>query len=137
VILVDTSVVIDLLRGSDNPKVRLFDALMDQDVPFALTPFTVQEVLQGTADDLEYRRTRDYLRTQRIAWLPDHALDTYERAARIFFDLRRQGVTVRSTIEILIALTAIEHHAPLLHNDRDFDLIAAAIPELTILNPPA
>jgi predicted nucleic acid-binding protein len=65
-------------------------------------------------------------------YLPNE-LKSYEHAAKIFFDLRRKGTTVRGTIDVLIALTAIEHNLILLHNDRDFDAIAKFTPELKVL----
>jgi len=52
----------------------------------------------------------------------------------MFFNLRRQGITVRSTIDILIALTAIKNNLLLLHNDRDFDVLASKLEVLKIFN---
>jgi len=51
----------------------------------------------------------------------------------MFFDLRRKGSTPRSTIDILIALTAIEYNLILLHNDNDFDFMSKHIPDLEIM----
>jgi predicted nucleic acid-binding protein len=51
-------------------------------------------------------------------------MNAWEAAARIFYDLRRQGLTVRSTIDCCIAQAAIDHQAVLIHNDRDFEAIA-------------
>jgi len=58
---------------------------------------------------------------------------TYVRAAHIFRSLRRKGVTIRKTVDCMIASVAIEHDLFLLHNDRDFDLIAADS-KLRVLN---
>ena len=58
----------------------------------------------------------------------------YEEAAMLYFNLRRKGITPRSTLDILIALTAIKNSLALLHSDRDFDMMAKHIPELRILN---
>ena len=52
----------------------------------------------------------------------------------LFFDLRRSGVTPRITMDMLIALTAIEYNLQLLHEDRDFDIMANHLPTLQILN---
>jgi len=133
VILVDSSVLIHALGGrADRPKARLFEQVIARDIPFAICPFVYQEVLQGVADDLTYRRVRSYLETQECLW-PPAGLAGYEQAARLSWTLRRQGVTVRSTSDALIACTAIHHHAPLLHDDRDFDVMAEHVPDLTIL----
>jgi predicted nucleic acid-binding protein len=63
--------------------------------------------------------------------LPE-TIETYEKAAHLYFDLRRKGVTPRSTIDILITLTAIEHNLLLLHNDKDFDIISEKLTDLKI-----
>jgi len=78
-------------------------------------------------------RVRLYLNTQECLWLPSD-LAVYDQAARLYWGLRRQGVTIRSTVDILIALTALTHDAWLLHDDRDFDQIAAHTPTLKILS---
>jgi predicted nucleic acid-binding protein len=134
VILVDSSVLIKALgHQTDSPKVRLLDRALAQEIPVAICPYVYQEVLQGVADEVTYARVRRYLDTQECLWLPSE-LATFEQAAHLYWNLRRQGVTIRSTIDVLIALTAMRHHALLLHDDRDFDQMAAHLPELTILS---
>ena len=59
---------------------------------------------------------------------------TYDRSAVLYYGLRREGATPRSTLDMLIALTAIENKLALLHDDRDFDLMTQCLPELKILN---
>jgi hypothetical protein len=131
-ILVDTSVLIDFLKGQTNAKTLLFDEVLTRDIPFGLSPYTFQEVLQGARNEKEYKQLHDYLSTQIIYFLPEEKA-TYEKAARLYFDLRRKGITPRSTIDILIALTAVENKLMLLHNDRDFDLMAEQVDTLRIL----
>jgi len=132
-ILVDTSVIIDFLKGHHNAKTELFESVLKQKAPYGLASYTYQEVLQGARDEREYKRLKDYLSTQRICFLPE-TIELYEKAALLFFNLRRQGFTPRSTIDILIALTAMENDLFLLHNDRDFDMIASKTADLKILN---
>lgn len=131
-ILVDTSVLIGYLKGQDDARTLLFDELQTRKIPFGISPYTLQEVLQGARNEKDYQRLREYLSTQVIYFLPEE-ISTYEKAARLYFDLRRKGLTPRSTIDILIALTALEHNLMLLHNDRDFDLMAEQMEELKIL----
>jgi predicted nucleic acid-binding protein len=132
VILVDSSVLIRFLgQRTNHPAVQALTDVLDQDLAFAICPYVYQEVLQGVRDELTFRRVKSYLDTQDCLWLPS-SLDTFARAARLYWDLRHSGVTIRSTIDVLIALTAIEHDAWLLHDDRDFDAIAAHCPELKI-----
>ena len=131
-ILIDTSVLIDGLKGVKNPKTELLALIVKQKVQYGISVYTYQEVLQGARDDREYKRLKEYLSTQKIYFLSE-TVATYENAARMFYDLRRKGVTVRGTIDILIALTAIENGLFLLHSDRDFDVIAANVSDLKAL----
>lgn len=131
-ILVDTSVLINYLKGRDTEKTGLFAEVLVRDIPFGISPYTYQEVLQGARDESEFDKIKTYLSSQTFYALSE-GFETYERAARMYFDLRRKGVTVRSTIDVLIARTAIECKLALLHDDRDFDHMAAHIRELRIL----
>ncbi len=133
-VLVDTSVLIGFLKGQTDSKTLLFKEILSRHIPFGISAFTYQEVLQGARDKGEFETLKDYLSTQRI-YYPEQEAVTYVKATKLYFNLRRKGITPRSTIDILIVLTAIENKLTLLHNDRDYDLIASHIPELIILNP--
>jgi predicted nucleic acid-binding protein len=134
-ILVDTSVLIDYLQGIDNEKSRLLDAVVEGNVPFGISAYTYQEVLQGARDEAEYATLDANLSTQKIYFLPSEA-EAFAQAARLYFDLRRKGKTVRSSIDLLIAQTAIHYKLALLHNDRDFDVIASVAKALKIFKVP-
>jgi predicted nucleic acid-binding protein len=136
VILLDSSVLIPFLGGKRNSGVESLEEILAQDLPYAICPYVYQEVLQGAADEISYKRLKSYLDTQECLWMPP-TLDTFSRASRLYWDLRRAGVIVRSTIDVLIARTAIEHKALLLHFDRDFDLMAAHTPDLRVYAPRA
>jgi predicted nucleic acid-binding protein len=127
--LVDTSILINYLKGNDNEKTAVFENALTQKQPYGISPYTYQELLQGAIDDKEYDVLKNYLSSQIIIFLPA-GIQTYEEAAELYFKLRRQGVTPGSTIDVLIALTAIKNNIPLLHDDRDFDAIASKIPDL-------
>jgi predicted nucleic acid-binding protein len=131
-ILVDTSVLIKFFKGDADPKVELLKEILARDVPFGISAYTYQEILQGARDEAEFQTLSEYLSTQTIYFLAQEA-DTYEKAAMLYFNLRRKGVTPRSTLDILIALTAMENNLALLHHDRDFDIMADNIKELRIL----
>ena len=132
-ILVDTSVLVDFLKGGLGKKTQLFKEIMLNDIPFGFSALTYQEVLQGARDEGEFARLDAYMSTQKLYCIPQ-TCSVYGRAGRMYFDLRRQGITVRSTIDILIALTAMDNGLQLLHNDSDFDMMAAHVPELKILS---
>jgi hypothetical protein len=131
-ILVDTSVLIGYLKGQAGLKIDLFENVISHGIPYGFSAYTFQETLQGTRDKREFKQLREYLTTQNIYFMPE-TLATYEKAALLHFNLRRHGVTIRGSIDVLIALTAIEHTLLLLHDDRDFDGIAKWTPELRLL----
>jgi len=131
-ILVDTSVLINYFKCVNNAKEQLFEAILTNNLPFGISAYTYQEILQGARNKSEYEKLKEYLSTQTIYFLPE-TKKTYETAARMYFDLRRTGITPRSTIDILIALTAIEFNLMLLHDDKDFDEMADKFNNLQIL----
>jgi predicted nucleic acid-binding protein len=130
-ILIDTSVIVDVLQDRINEKSDICIRALKRGIPYGFSAFTYQELLQGAANEKEYARLREYLETQVIFFIPEERR-FYEKAARIFFNLRRKGVTIRGKKDVLIAVTAIENDLALLHNDRDFDAMAAHVPELKI-----
>ena len=119
-ILVDTSVWIEVLRDKRGDRVNRFrERLGDEE--YALCRFTQLELLQGAKDEREWNQLNDYLAHQ---YYLETSENTWRDAARIFFELRRGGITVRSPIDCCIAQIAIEHGALLLHRDADFERIA-------------
>jgi predicted nucleic acid-binding protein len=125
-ILVDTSVLIDFFKGRKNDPCRKFELLLQQDIPFGINSFIFQEVLQGAKTEKEYKTLRKYLETQRFYHVKG-PVDSFAEAARIYFDCQQKGFTVRSTIDCLIAQTALEYNLFLLHNDNDFNVMATII----------
>lgn len=123
-VLVDTSVWIAVLRDQTGSASAELSAIVEPD-EIALTRFNQIELLQGAANEEEWGLLSAYLDTQ--VYL-DTQLDTWRNAARIFFDLRRRGQTIRSTIDCCIAQIAIDHRVLLLHNDRDFEAVAELRP---------
>lgn len=132
-ILVDTSVLINLLRGRENTKTGIFRKVIEKGIPFGISVLTYQEVLQGACDTKEWNLLQEYLNSQTIYYLPQNS-EYYTKAAEIVFHLRRNGITPRSTIDILIATTAIENQLGLLHDDKDFDAMQKYVPELKIVS---
>jgi len=125
-ILVDTSVLIDLFKGNHNVAVDNLREIINQQIPFGITSVIYQEILQGAKNEKEYITLNRYLLTQRF-FHPQNPLDSYAAAARIFYSCRKKGVTIRSTIDCLIAQIALEHELLLLHNDNDFTAMASMI----------
>lgn len=131
-ILVDTSVWIDYLRGSKTWAIRTLDQVMLDEMPFAITGVIYQEILQGADSDKSYSRLAEYFGTQRFLH-PIDPVESHALAAEIYRRCRRAGVTIRSTLDCLIAQIAIEHGAGLLHDDRDFVQMASVVSELELV----
>ncbi len=125
-ILVDTSVLIDLFKGISNDPTDRMREVLTHDIPFGITSVIYQEVLQGAKSEKEYALLKEYLSCQRF-YHPKDPLKTYEDAAQIYFRCRKKGVTIRSTIDCLIAQIALEQNLLLLHNDKDFDAMAPIV----------
>lgn len=121
-IFVDTSVLIDLLRGKATPATQFLANLEADDVPYAIPLLCCQEVLQGARDQNEWRLLHENLSAQRLA-LPADPTALHWEAARIFFDCRKRGLHVRSGVDCLIAAQVMEAKATLLHDDKDFERI--------------
>lgn len=125
-ILVDTSVLIDFFKGNKNNASLQLENIIRQRIPFGLTPVVYQEILQSAKNKKEFDFLDEYLRCQHF-YLPSDPLLTYNNAARIYFTCRKRGVTIRSTVDCLIAQIAIEHDLMLLQNDKDFVKMAPII----------
>lgn len=123
-ILVDTSVWIGVLQDKTGRVVRAFQDRTRDEI-CALTRFSQLELLQGAKNEAEWRQLDAYLSTQ---YYLEASEGTWREAARIYFELRRRGVTVNSPIDCCIGELAIEFKALLLHRDRDFDRIAKVRP---------
>jgi predicted nucleic acid-binding protein len=128
-ILVDTSVIIDVIRHRQNSQAILFEDILDKGIPWGINEYIYQEVLQGSKDESEFTRLKEYFEEIPCCFLK-FGKTSFERAALIYAFCRKSGITIRSTIDLLIVETAIENDVPLLHNDRDFDNIGQVIREL-------
>ena len=122
-IVVDSSVIINLLRGKNTTGVLKFREIENQDISFVIPALCIQEILQGAKDLKEWNILKEYLSTQEVLF-PKMTLDVYAKAAELFFNLRRKGLTIRSTVDCLIAQQVIEiKNGRLLHDDRDFQVL--------------
>jgi predicted nucleic acid-binding protein len=117
VIAVDTSVWIDFLNGRQLPHVRSLRAAFRSD-QIAIGDLMLCEVLQGLDNEPAAAAVAELLRRFEIVQMVDEAIAVV--AARNFRLLRRRGITVRKTIDLLIGTWCIENGVPLLHNDNDF-----------------
>ncbi len=118
-ILVDSGIWIGVFRGDDTPQTRLMLSILKNDsADLAIADIILLEVLQGFRSEPQAQTA---LRT--MTELPCFNLGGKSLAvlaAKNYRKLRRQGITIRSTLDCLIATFCIEHDFSLLHNDRDF-----------------
>lgn len=122
-ILVDTSVWIDFFNGiSSDPRVRLRE-LLEAEEEVCISNYILAETLQGFKHNGEFETARSHLLNLPILELATPEL--YISAAQLYRTCRKRGITIRKTVDCLIAQTAIEHGVPLLHNDKDFNQIAS------------
>ena len=123
-ILVDTSVWIDHLNNKQTNQVITLRGLVGV-VPLLVGDLILSEVLQGLRSEREAMLVEQGLRRFDLVSLvtPDLAA----KAAANYRFLRGKGITIRKTIDLLIATFCIENHHPLLHSDRDFDPIEAQL----------
>ena len=118
-ILVDSSVLIDFLKGRQSISTKKFEEIIERNIPFGITSFIYQEILQGAKTLSEFNLLQEYLSTQ-VFYHPTDIIKSYENSAKLFYILRRNGITIRSTIDCLITQIAKENNLFLLHNDKDF-----------------
>lgn len=117
-ILVDSSVWIDFFRGTSTPQSERLDALLSAE-PLAVGDLILTEVLQGFSSERDFNQARRLLTALDVITLGGE--DIALQAARNYRSLRSQGVTVRKTIDTVIATRCIEDGIQLLYSDQDFE----------------
>jgi predicted nucleic acid-binding protein len=130
VVLVDTTVWIDLLRGRTGAPILLLKRLL-QAGEAAIAPVILQELLQGASSPKNFERLRKHFSALPLLE-PKPAGATHVAAAALYARSRWRGFTPRSPHDCLIAQLAIEHGVPLLHDDRDFEALARVEPKLRL-----
>lgn len=130
-ILVDTSVWIDFFRRTENPAVRAFHQIIQEQIPYGITGLIYQEILQGAQSNADFKQLASLLETQHF-YHPLEPVNTFRQAANIYHECRQKGITIRSTIDCLIAQIALEHDLLLLHRDKDYVRIAEHVSGLRL-----
>lgn len=117
-VAIDSSVWVDFLRGTPTPQALAARAMLGTE-PVSVPDLVLMEVLQGCTSEASFRRARDLLSLADYLTVCDE--EAIFEAARNYRKLRGLGVTVRKTIDTLIATRCILDGIPLLYSDRDFD----------------
>ncbi len=124
-ILVDSSVWIDYFNGKRSWQTDLLDHMLSN-VPIIMGDLILTEVLQGFKSDKDYETAKNYL--DKLQFRQMGGYNVAIQSAQNYRQLRKAGVTVRKTIDIIIATFCIIEGLTLLHDDRDFDPIASHFP---------
>ena len=119
-VLVDSTVWIDFLRNVKNRQTACLEELIVAEADLCVCGFVLTEVLQGIRDERQYSQVKRGL--DNLIYL-DSDKTTFELAATIYRELRKQEVTIRNSIDCLIASTVIQHGVHLLDKDRDYEHI--------------
>ena len=116
-IIVDSSVWIDYFTGKNSPGAEKLDSLLGEEL-LAIGDLILIEVLQGFRADKDFRQARKLLLSLTVVNMLDTTIAL--KSAANFRALRKKGLTVRKTVDSIIATYCIENRLPLLHSDRDF-----------------
>jgi predicted nucleic acid-binding protein len=124
--------MIDFLKGNETHKAELLEKIIKDNLDFCISVLTYHEILQGARDEKEYFRLQSFFSTQNILHIPQD-INFFNRTSAMYFSLRREGKTVRNSIDVMIAQQAIDGKHLLLHDDRDFDVIEKSCKNLKVL----
>jgi len=119
--LIDTSAWVEFLRRTHSPIHRAVSESLERETPMHTTDVVVMEVLAGARDAEHEQQLRRLL--ARCEFLPLEGLASYEAAAGLYRSCRAAGETPRALTDCLIGVVALHFGIPVLHNDRDFDLL--------------
>jgi predicted nucleic acid-binding protein len=117
-LIADSTVWIDYLGGFETPKTRILASAIRQEA-VVMGSLIITEVLQGIKDDVKYKIAKQQLTSIKNVHLISKTLAI--KAAENYRFLRKKGITIRKTIDVIIGTFCIENNFALLHNDRDFD----------------
>ena len=130
-VIVDTTVWVDYLRGVTNPETDWVHAELPRQ-RLGLTDVILCEVLQGVRDEFAAKDVERQL--LKLEVFDTGGVDLAREAARNYRTLRRSGHTVRKTIDCLIATFCLREQHSLLHRDRDFDSFENLL-QLSVIHP--
>jgi predicted nucleic acid-binding protein len=130
-VIVDTSILIGYFKGIETFPYEKMDFIIDNDIPYGIDNHIYLELLQGAKNGSEYDILKEYLNTLHFYELK-YGRKSYENAALLNIKCREHGITIRSTIDLIIAEIALENNLYILHDDNDYTNMAKVITELKI-----
>lgn len=117
-IIVDSSVWIDYFNGKETRQTDLLDSLLGN-TPIIMGDLILTEVLQGFQSEKDYKSAKRML--LQMPFMAMGGLELSLESAMNYRQLRKKGVNVRKTIDVMIGTFCIHHQIPLLHDDKDFE----------------
>ncbi len=130
--IVDTSVWIDFFNGVQNRQTDFLTDAVESGKPIFLHSIILMEILQGFRSDKDHAEVKDILLSYDFV-IEDPVPDAIG-ASDLYRSLKKKGATIRKSLDCMIAYSAIKNELPLLHKDRDFDIIAK-FSKLKVISP--
>ena len=124
-LLVDSTVCIDFFGGKETAQTAKLEQCFHNGDEICYCGFVLLEVLQGIRDEKQFVAVKRQF--ENLIYLEDDR-STFELGATIYRELRRDGITIRNSVDCLIAAVAIQHGVALLENDRDYKFIDRHFP---------
>lgn len=124
-VLVDTTVWIDFFNGRETAQTQKLEQCLQNRDDLCCCGFILTEVLQGIREEKQFVATKRHF--ENLIYL-EADRSTFELGATIYRELRREGVTIRNSIDCLIASTVIQHGVNFLEHDRDYKFIDRHFP---------
>lgn len=119
-VLVDSTVWIDFFKNRPSPKTVLLEQLILNREDICICGFILTEVLQGIRDEKQYVTTK--LQFSQLLYLEEDR-STFELGATLYRELRKRGITIRNSIDCLIAGLVLQQGVHFLESDRDYSFI--------------
>ncbi len=131
-IIIDTSVWISFFNDNKSKSANFVDDLVTNHHSVCINAIIEMEILHGVKDESLYVTTRHYLSD--FQYFPDMTREYFHKAAEIYRACRKNGVTIRKSLDCLIAANALIDNLHVAHLDRDFELISRVFPDLRTTN---
>jgi predicted nucleic acid-binding protein len=128
-VLVDTSVWIDYFRGSPSPQTDMLDRLLDEE-RVATGDLIITELLQGFRTKTQLTAANQII--SRLEYYDLVGKEIAIKASENYRFLRKKGITIRKTIDVIIGTFCIENKFKLLHSDHDFEPMAEYLDLITV-----
>ena len=128
--LIDTSVWIEFFNRPQGKTSRHLEELLAKSTPVAINAIIEMEILQGIREDADHEETKAYL--EPFQYFPHFSKKYFDLGAEIFRSCRKRGITVRKSLDCLIAANCLIDGIAIAHHDRDFRQISRIYKDLSV-----